>query len=40
MKEFKAKLAEDESVKAKISGLQKQVEEFAVQFPLPGFDNW
>lgn len=40
LKEFKAKLAEDESVKAKISGLKKQVEEFAIQFPLPGFDNW
>ena len=40
LKEFKAKLVEDEGVKAKIAALKKEVEVFAVQFPLPGFDNW
>lgn len=40
LKEFKAKIAENTEVKAKITSLKKEVEEFAMQFPLPGFDNW
>lgn len=40
LKEFKAKLTDDEKVKSKIGSLKKEVEEFAVGFPLPGFDNW
>ncbi|WAQ96686.1 GLYC-like protein [Mya arenaria] len=40
LKEFKAKLAEDEAVKGKIAALRSEVEQFAVAFPLPGFDNW
>jgi len=40
LKEFKTKLVEDADVKAKLAALKLQVEEFALQFPLPGFDNW
>jgi len=40
LKEFKAKLAEDETVKAKISALREEVEAFASKFTMPGFDEW
>lgn len=40
LKEFKAKLTDDDCVKSKIASLKKEVEEFAVRFPLPGFDSW
>ncbi|XP_052263047.1 serine hydroxymethyltransferase-like [Dreissena polymorpha] len=40
IKEFKTKLEEDEAVRAQISALKAEVEAFAVQFPLPGFDSW
>lgn len=40
MKEFQAKLADDEDVKSKIASLKQEVEEFALRYPLPGYDNW
>ena len=40
LKEFKAKVEEDEGVRAKIKDLKERVEKFAVTFPLPGFDDW
>ena len=40
LKEFKAKIDEDEGVRAKIKDLQQRVEKFATSFPLPGFDDW
>ena len=40
LKEFKAKLVSDEDAKAKIQTLRTEVENFAVKFPLPGFEDW
>ncbi|KAK3091780.1 hypothetical protein FSP39_022568 [Pinctada imbricata] len=40
LKEFKAKLVEDEAIKSKIAALRTEVENFAVKFPMPGFDDW
>ena len=40
LKEFKARMVEDEGIKSRITTLKSQVEEFADRFPLPGFDNW
>ena len=40
IKEFKAKVDGDISAQEKIKTLKGKVEEFAVTFPLPGFDNW
>ncbi len=40
LKEFKAKCVEDEQIKAKIDALRSEVEAFAEQFPMPGFDDW
>jgi glycine hydroxymethyltransferase len=40
LKEFKAKIAEDEAIKQKIKTLRDEVEAFAVTFPMPGFDDW
>jgi len=39
LREFKAKVQEQE-VQEKIAVLRKEVEEFAVDFPMPGFENW
>ena len=39
MKDFRTKLAEDEKVKAKIANLRQEVENFALSFPMPGFDD-
>jgi len=39
-REFKAKVKDDEGVRAKIAALREQVETFALQFPMPGFDGW
>jgi len=39
LKEFKAKVKEQE-VQVKIAVLRKEVEEYAVNFPMPGFENW
>ena len=40
LKEFKAKVEEDPEVVAKIKALKQKVEDLAVKFPLPGFDDW
>ncbi|XP_074649540.1 serine hydroxymethyltransferase, cytosolic-like [Tubulanus polymorphus] len=40
LKDFKAKLSTDEGTKAKIAALREQVEKFAIDFPMPGFDDW
>ncbi|ESP03904.1 hypothetical protein LOTGIDRAFT_149590 [Lottia gigantea] len=39
LKEFKAKL-EDQQVRTKIEQIKKHVEDFAMKFPMPGFDDW
>jgi glycine hydroxymethyltransferase len=39
LKDFKAKLEEDEEVKVKLAALRADVEEFASRFPMPGFDD-
>lgn len=39
LREFKAKVKEQE-VQDKIAVLRKEVEEFAVEFPMPGFEKW
>lgn len=39
LKDYKATL-ETEEFKIKIQKLKQRVEEFAVKFPLPGFDDW
>ena len=40
LKEFKAKVDEDPDVRAKIATLKQKVEDFAINFPMPGFDDW
>jgi len=40
LKDFKAKLAVDEAAQAKIKQIRSEVEEFAIKFPMPGFDDW
>jgi glycine hydroxymethyltransferase len=39
VKDFKAKMEEDETVKAKIASLRAEVEAFALSFPMPGHDD-
>ncbi|XP_050391751.1 serine hydroxymethyltransferase, cytosolic [Patella vulgata] len=39
LKDFKAKL-QDPSVQSRIEQLQKSVESFALNFPMPGYDEW
>lgn len=39
IKEFKAKLEQDESIKKKIAELRSEVEAFALSFPMPGHDD-
>lgn len=40
LKEFNAKVHGDAEVRTKIQALKEEVEEFALKFPLPGYDNW
>lgn len=40
MKEFLSRLTDDADVKGKIAALKKDVEDFALRYPLPGFENW
>ena len=40
LREFKAKVNEDEEVRAKIADLKAKVSEFACKYPMPGFDDW
>jgi len=40
LKDFKSKLATDEESKAMVAALRQEVEQFAVKFPMPGFDDW
>ena len=40
LKDFKAKLANDEAARAQIKQIRAEVEEFAIKFPMPGFDDW
>lgn len=39
LSDFKASLQNDADVKAKIEALQKEVNEFSLQFPMPGFED-
>lgn len=39
IREFKAKIQEDEAMKARISTLRQEVEVFAGKFPMPGWDD-
>ena len=39
LKDFKAKVDSDEGIKAKVEALRIEVENFAQQFPMPGFDD-
>lgn len=39
LKDFKAKVENDEVIKAKVAQLRSEVQEFAVAFPMPGFDD-
>ena len=40
LKEFKTKVNEDPEVRKKIAVLKEEVETFALQFPMPGFEAW
>lgn len=40
LKDFKAKLQTDENIKQKIATLKAKVENFALQYPMPGLDGW
>lgn len=40
LKDFKANIEEDEATKSKIKDLKQRVENFAIAFPMPGFDDW
>lgn len=40
VREFKAKVDGDTAAQEKIKALREQVETFALQFPMPGFENW
>jgi len=39
LKDFKIKLEEDKEAKKKLVALKCEVEEFALSFPMPGFDD-
>ena len=39
LKDFKIKMEEDEEAKKKLAALKSEVEEFALSFPMPGFDD-
>ncbi|XP_067670774.1 serine hydroxymethyltransferase, cytosolic-like [Haliotis asinina] len=40
LREFKTKLSTDQEVVNKVKALKSRVEEFAIKFSLPGFDDW
>ena len=40
LKDFKTKVNEDPEVRTKIAALKEEVEAFALQFPMPGFEAW
>lgn len=37
--DFKATLQNDADIKTKVETLQKEVNEFSLQFPMPGFED-
>jgi len=39
LRDFKIKLEEDAEAKKKLSALQSEVEQFALAFPMPGYDD-
>ena len=39
LKDYKEFLESDAGVKEKMAGLKKEVNAFALQFPMPGFDD-
>lgn len=39
LKDFKEYLVTDEGAKAKMAALKKEVNAFALQFPMPGFED-
>ena len=39
LKDFKEYLEVDQGVKTKMAALKKEVNTFALQFPMPGFDD-
>jgi len=39
LREFKAKLNEDEEIMKKIASVRAEVEAFALRFPMPGRDD-
>ena len=39
LKDFKLKLEEDTAAKTKLAALQSDVHEFALSFPMPGYDD-
>ena len=39
LKDFKEFLENDEDIKQKMAALKKEVNNFAIQFPMPGFDD-
>ena len=39
LKDFKLKLEEDTAAKKKMAALQSEVQEFALSFPMPGYDD-
>jgi len=39
LKDFKIKLEEDVDAKKKLAALRSEVEEFALSFPMPGYDD-
>lgn len=40
LREFKTKVNEDPEVRTKLNELKQEVEKFATQFPMPGFEAW
>ena len=39
LKDYKDFLANDEAIKAKMATLKSEVNQFAIQFSMPGFDD-
>lgn len=39
LKDYKEFLENDEAIKEKMATLKKEVNEFATQFPMPGFED-
>lgn len=40
LKDFKEFLENDEDIKQKMADLKKEVNDFALQFPMPGFGEY